>query len=207
MDLRGIEPARRGGRLSGADPLPAPGLGQRLLFALVIAQLGLVSLAWNLVAPLISLVLPRRSRERIGRAAISWIYRSGWATAEALGMMTVDSSALDVLRDEPGGLIVAANHPAMLDAMVVVARLPRGVCVMKAELLRNVFLGAGARLAGYIRNDSGRGMVRDVGGVPEGRRPARALPRGHAHGPGADQPVQARHHAHRLPGEGADPDA
>jgi len=89
------------------------------------------------------------------------MYRSGWATAERLGMMELDSSALDALRDEPGGLIVAANHPAMYDAMVVVARLPRGVCVMKAELVRNVFLGGGARLAGYIRNDSGRGMVRD----------------------------------------------
>jgi hypothetical protein len=49
----------------------------------------------------------------------------------------------------------------MFDAMVVVARLPRGACVMKAELLRNIILGGGARLAGYIRNDSGRGMVRD----------------------------------------------
>jgi 1-acyl-sn-glycerol-3-phosphate acyltransferase len=135
-------------------------LRHRLLFALVIAQLGLISLGWNLVAPLLSLVLARRTRERVGRAAISFIYRSGWATAGRLGMMSVDSSALDPLRDEPGGLIVAANHPAMFDAMVVVARLPRGACVMKAELLRNVFLGGGARLAGYIRNDSGRGMVR-----------------------------------------------
>ena len=61
--------------------------------------------------------------------------------------MQIDSSALDALRDEPGGLIVAANHPTMLDALLVVARLPRGVCVMKAELMRNVFLGGGARLA------------------------------------------------------------
>jgi 1-acyl-sn-glycerol-3-phosphate acyltransferase len=50
----------------------------------------------------------------------------------------------------------------MLDAMVVVARLPRGVCIMKAELLGNVFLGAGARLAQYIGNDTGRGMIRDA---------------------------------------------
>ncbi len=160
MDLRGFESARRGGRLTSAARSPVPRLRHRLLFALVIAQLGLMSLAWNLLAPLLSLVLARRGRERIGRAAISFIYRSGWATAERLGMMSVDSSALDTLRDEPGGLIVAANHPAMFDAMVVVARLPRGACVMKAELLRNVFLGGGARLAGYIRNDSGRGMVR-----------------------------------------------
>ena len=76
--------------------------------------------------------------------------------------MEVDSSALDALRDEPGGLIVAANHPTMLDALIVVARLPRGVCVMKAMLLKNIFLGGGARLARYIGNDVGRGMVRDA---------------------------------------------
>jgi 1-acyl-sn-glycerol-3-phosphate acyltransferase len=85
--------------------------------------------------------------------------------------MELDTSALDALRDEPGGLIVAANHPSMLDALVVVARLPRGVCVMKAELLRNVFLGGGARLAQYIRNDVGRGMVRDaVASLREGNQ-------------------------------------
>ena len=183
MGLRGFESARRGGRLTGAARPPVPDLRHRLLFAAVIVQLGLMSLGWNLVAPLLSLVLRRRTRERIGRAAIAFIYRSGWATAERLGMMSVDSSALDPLRDEPGGLIVAANHPAMFDAMVVVARLPRGACVMKAELMRNVFLGAGARLAGYIRNDSGRGMVREAvaclkeGGqlvlFPEGTRTVR----------------------------------
>jgi 1-acyl-sn-glycerol-3-phosphate acyltransferase len=169
--------------LTPADRLPARGLFPRLRFALVIVQIGLTSLGWNLVATLLSPLLPRRTRERIGRAAISRIYRMGWATAEGLGMMFVDAGGLDVLRDEPGGLIVAANHPAMFDAMVVVARLPRGACVMKAELLRNVFLGAGARMAGYIRNDAGRGMVRDAvaclkeGGqlvlFPEGTRTVR----------------------------------
>ncbi|MEO8525311.1 MAG: lysophospholipid acyltransferase family protein [Caldimonas sp.] len=155
----------------------------RLLFALLIGQLGLMSLCWSLAAPLCSLLLPRRTGARVGRSTISLIYRTAWKTAERLGMMRIDSSALDALRDEPGGLIVAANHPTMLDALVVVARLPRGACIMKAELLRNVFLGAGARLARYIRNDSGRGMVRDAvdclkeGGqlvlFPEGTRTVR----------------------------------
>jgi 1-acyl-sn-glycerol-3-phosphate acyltransferase len=75
--------------------------------------------------------------------------------------MHIDADALDALRGEAGGLIVAANHPTMLDAMLIVARVPRSVCVMRADLMRNVFLGPGARLAGYIGNDSGRGMVRD----------------------------------------------
>jgi len=143
-------------------PHPRPGPLHRLSFALIIAQLGLMSLAWSLVAPLLSLLLPRRAGTRFGRSAISFIYRSAWSTAQRLGMMRIDSSALDALRDEAGGLIVAANHPTMLDALVVVARLPRGVCIMKAELSHNIFLGTGARLARYIRNDAGRGMVRDA---------------------------------------------
>ncbi len=141
------------------------------MFAALFAQLGGMSLAWNLAAPIVSVLLPRRTGGRLGCAAISFIYRSAWATAEQLGLMRIDASALDALRDEPGGLIVAANHPTMLDAMVVVAHLPRGVCIMKGELMRNIFLGGGARLARYIRNDSGRGMVRDaVASLQEGHQ-------------------------------------
>ena len=132
----------------------------RLLFGWIIVQLAAMSLVWNLLAPLLGLLLPRRIAGPVGRGGISFIYRAAWASAHRLGLMRIDASALDALGAEPGGLVIAANHPTMLDALIVVAHLPRGVCVMKAELLRNIFLGAGARLAQYIRNDSGRGMLR-----------------------------------------------
>jgi 1-acyl-sn-glycerol-3-phosphate acyltransferase len=161
MDLRDFESARADRRLSDDAEL-APSLRHRFLFAVVIVQLGAMSLVWALLAPLLALLLPRAAAGRLGRSGVSLLYRCCWASAERLGLMSVDSSALDPLRDEPGGLIVAANHPTMLDALLVVARLPRGVCVMKAELMHNIFLGGGARLAQYIRNDVGRGMVRDA---------------------------------------------
>ena len=161
MDLRDFEPARAQRRLSD-DAGRAPGLRHRLLFVAVIVQLGAMSLAWNLVATPLKLLLPKPTSGRLGRSGVSFIYRCCWSTAQAFGLMRIDAGELDSLRDEPGGLIVAANHPTMLDALVVVARLPRGVCVMKADLLRNAFLGAGARLAQYIRNDVGCGMVRDA---------------------------------------------
>jgi len=170
MDLRDFEPSRPRRRLTGTAA-QSPALVDRLLFACVLVLLGAMSLGWNLVATLLAVVLPRDVGGRLGRAAVSRIYRCCWATAERFGLMELDTSALDALRDEPGGLIVAANHPTMLDALAVVARLPRGVCVMKAELLRNVFLGSGARLAQYIRNDVGRGMVRDaVASLREGNQ-------------------------------------
>ena len=140
----------------------APGLRQRVLFAVVIAQLGFMLLVWGVLAPLIAIVMGRPAGGVVGRAAIGRIHRCAWASAEAFGLMRIDASALDALAAEGGGLIVAANHPSMLDALVVVAHLPRGVCIMKAELMRNLFLGGGARLARYIRDDSGRAMVRDA---------------------------------------------
>ncbi|MEP7057237.1 MAG: lysophospholipid acyltransferase family protein [Caldimonas sp.] len=136
------------------------GVAQRGLLFLLLVQLGAMSLAWSIVAWLLYPILPKPRATVLGRTAIAWMYRTFWATAGACGMLKIDAAALDRLRDEPGGLIIAANHPTMLDALVVVARLPRGVCIMKAELMRNPFLGAGARLARYIRNDSSRGMVR-----------------------------------------------
>ncbi len=125
----------------------------------VLALLGIASLAWSAMAFVLYPLMPARPGSALGRSAISRIYRSLWCLADLTGILRLDTRALDALRDEPG-LVIAANHPSMLDAMMLVARLPRSTCIMKAELMRNVFLGAGARLARYIRNDSPRGMIR-----------------------------------------------
>lgn len=130
-----------------------------LALQLQLLLLGLMSIAWNGVALALYPVLPRSAGRRLGRAMISFGYRQFWRTAAFSGMIRLHSEVLDALRDEPG-LIVVANHPSMLDALMLVARLPRSACVMKASLMHNPFLWPGARLARYIRNDSPHGMVR-----------------------------------------------
>jgi 1-acyl-sn-glycerol-3-phosphate acyltransferase len=71
----------------------------------------------------------------------------------------VDFSALDALRGE-APLVIAPNHPTMLDAILLISRLPRVVCITKASLWDNAFLGGGIRLAGYVRNDLPLPMIR-----------------------------------------------
>ena len=122
--------------------------------------LGVLSLGWNLIAAVLRLFLRGATARRVGCAGISYGYRWYWACARASGLLRMDADSLDVLRDVPGGLVIAANHPSLLDALMIVARLPRGTCVMKGSLVRNPFLGAGASLAGYVPNDSTRTMVR-----------------------------------------------
>jgi 1-acyl-sn-glycerol-3-phosphate acyltransferase len=130
-----------------------------LLLQGLLLLLGAMSLGWNLLALLLHPLLPRSTGRRLGRWMIASVYARFWQLAGAVGLLRADTRALEVLRHEPG-LIVVANHPSMLDALLLVARLPRSACVMKASLARNPFLGPGARLARYIRNDSPRGMVR-----------------------------------------------
>ena len=121
--------------------------------------LGVMSTIWNLTALLLYPLLPRDRGLVVGRAGIAYGYRLYWLLASASGMIKLDANALDAFKDEPR-LIVVANHPSLLDALMLVARLPRSACIMKAGLMRNPFLGAGARQARYIRNDSPRGMIR-----------------------------------------------
>ena len=83
---------------------------QRGLLYLLLLQLGAMSLLWNLFAWLTYPLIPKRAGTVLGRTAISRVYRIFWATAELFGMLHVDADALDLLGDEPGGLIIAANR-------------------------------------------------------------------------------------------------
>ena len=63
-----------------------------------------------------------------------------WALARASGLLQMDADALKPLAQERG-LLIVANHPSLLDALMLVAVLPRSACVMKASLMRNPLLG------------------------------------------------------------------
>ncbi|MES1194423.1 MAG: lysophospholipid acyltransferase family protein [Opitutus sp.] len=62
----------------------------------------------------------------------------------------------------PGGVVLAANHPSMIDITCLLARLPGAVCIFKPAIRRNPVLGAAARRAGYLGNDGGHDLVRDA---------------------------------------------
>ena len=120
---------------------------------------GTVGTLYGVLAGLLHLVLPARLRAPRGRRLIGFQVRGFLATMRVSGVMKLDLSALDALRGEPG-LVIAPNHPCLLDAVFVIAHVPEVSCIMKAQIWDNMVLGGGARLAGYIRNDSVNSMVR-----------------------------------------------
>ena len=67
---------------------------------------------------------------------------------DRIGACHFELEDIDRLR-EGGPLILVANHPCLIDAPLILSRLPDVACVMKAQLMRNPLFGGGARLARY----------------------------------------------------------
>jgi 1-acyl-sn-glycerol-3-phosphate acyltransferase len=141
--------------------------------------LGIICLTWSVFALPLYFILPVRLGTSIGRRGIMSGFRLYAWSLSITGAYRLDLRAIDSLRGGPP-VILAPNHPCLIDALLILTRHPNLVCVMKSELMKNVFLGSGSRLARYVRNDSSRQMVKESvahlrrGGVlllfPEGTR-------------------------------------
>jgi 1-acyl-sn-glycerol-3-phosphate acyltransferase len=62
----------------------------------------------------------------------------------------------------PGGVVYIANHPTLVDAPFLLARLPDAVCILKPSLMRNPLIGPAAHLCGYVSGDKGVDLIRDA---------------------------------------------
>ena len=144
--------------------------------------LGAFCLAISVAALPMGLLLPRASSKRLGRGLISASVRAYLKMLAWMGACRFDLSELDALRGEPP-MVIAPNHPSLLDALMVLSALPNASCIMKADIVNNFIFGAAARVAGYIRNMPLRTMVQQAIGdlhqgnhvllFPEGTRTTR----------------------------------
>jgi 1-acyl-sn-glycerol-3-phosphate acyltransferase len=158
-------------------------LGEYLILYSSLLVLALICLSWSLLALPLYLLLPRRAAITFGRRGIMYGFRlyGHWATM--VGAYRFDLSAVDSLRGSPP-MILAPNHPSLIDAILILSRHPNLSCVMKSDLMENILYGPGARLARYINNSSPLRMVREAvadlkdGGTlllfPEGTRSSKS---------------------------------
>ena len=117
-----------------------------------------VGVPFNLVClPL--LLLPRRHGRTMRRALRSlfdfwmrWFHFSGVVRIHWQGF------------DAPltPGTIYIANHPTLIDAPILLSRIPDAICIFKPALMRNPAVGPVTILAGYAAGNSGVDMIRDV---------------------------------------------
>jgi len=105
------------------------------------------------VFPLVALFSPPgEERRRRCQRLVHLIFRFYLWTVTSLRTIAVQVEGGERLRADRGKLVVA-NHPTLLDVVLLMALMPRAQCIVKKELWESPWLGGIVRGAGYIRND------------------------------------------------------
>lgn len=111
------------------------------------------------------------ARRRLGQDSLAFSLGSFITGLARLGVIRVDDAELLGAAEMPGPIIIACNHPALWDAPLVLRRIGRVSCIMKADVEANPFLRSGARFAGFFPNLPRLTMIREaVGRLREGER-------------------------------------
>jgi 1-acyl-sn-glycerol-3-phosphate acyltransferase len=155
---------------------------------------GSVVLTWT-VLPLTTLAVrnPAR-RQRTLRFLVRRFFGFMTWSISALGCMRLRVEGEHLLA-ESKGMLVLANHPTLIDVVVLMSRVPQASCVIKSALFRRPGIGSSLRAAGYIENAGADALVRDCAAAlsrdealfifPEGTRSIPGTPlsfqRGTAH--------------------------
>lgn len=72
----------------------------------------------------------------------------------ALGVIELDIDPEAKEKLSPGrGIIVVANHPTLIDIILLMGQIEHGNCIVKQAMWSNMFLGGVVRAANYISND------------------------------------------------------
>ena len=106
-------------------------------------------------------VLFRGQRARaVGQGTLKLAFRGFVRLLRAFGIVECEYVGFERLRAHQGGVIVAPNHPALWDAVFVLAQVDHAACVLKASLMGNPILLGGATAAGFIPNEPPHKMLR-----------------------------------------------
>jgi 1-acyl-sn-glycerol-3-phosphate acyltransferase len=124
--------------------------GTGLAFAFLFGGGALLALT---AFPIVHMVTPPGSLRRERNQFLIYIlFRLYVSMLQVLRLIDLEVRGEEKLHDGTGRLIVA-NHPSLLDVVLLMSQVRRAQCIVKKELWESPYLGRLVRNAGYIRND------------------------------------------------------
>ena len=113
-----------------------------------------------MVAAVLARPLSEERTRRWGRRLLQGAFGGFVGVLRLFRIADCEMVGFEQLEGLEGGLIIAPNHPAIWDAVFILARLSGLTCILKAALLRNPLVAGGARLSKFIPNDPPADMVK-----------------------------------------------
>jgi 1-acyl-sn-glycerol-3-phosphate acyltransferase len=100
------------------------------------------------------------ARRTLVQGAVHGAFRLFLGYLSLFGALKICGTGLGRLMEGPR--LIIANHPTLLDVVLLVSRMRRVDCVVKGALWKNPFLQGVVRAAGYISNEDGPASLDEV---------------------------------------------
>lgn len=141
------------------QPYSAPYAWRLVATGMSFALFGIGGLCLRLIIFPILSCLPGDAiaQRRRARATISRLFWCFVQFMDRVGVLTYEVQGHDRL-GRPGQLVIA-NHPSLIDVVVLISLIRQANCVVKERLWHNPFTGGPIRAAGYISNNGSMDML------------------------------------------------
>lgn len=101
-----------------------------------------------------------KTQKQIARKTVHYAFKFFIAFMAFVGIFKFDLESAKQLKRLNGHLVMA-NHPSLIDVVVLISMIPNADCVVKTHLFKNVFIKGVVRNTGYISNADPAGLLLD----------------------------------------------
>lgn len=133
-----------------------------ILTGLAFALFGLGCIVLSLVVLPLQRVIYQNSeqRKKLARKTVHLGFRWFMWVAQSLKLCTVSVEQAQQYKNMRGQ-VVLANHPCLIDVVLLISLIPNADCVVKAHLFKNPFIRGVINCTGYITNSDPEGLILD----------------------------------------------
>ncbi|MEB3767072.1 lysophospholipid acyltransferase family protein [Acinetobacter sp. MD2] len=126
------------------------------------ASFGIGGLAiGSVISPTVKLYTKDRERQiELTQQVIRHSFHGFIDMMAKLGVLTYQVNGIDKLAQSQGELVIA-NHPTLIDVVMLIGLMPKANCVVKQGLWRNPFTRGPVRGAAYILNEGSEQFIQD----------------------------------------------
>ena len=113
------------------------------------------------IFPLQKLFIREQSKQKqVARKTVHYTFKFFIALMAFTGVFSFDLLRARKL-SQMNGQLVLANHPSLIDVVVLISIIPNADCVVKAHLFSNPFIRGVVKSTGYISNADPEGLLVD----------------------------------------------
>jgi 1-acyl-sn-glycerol-3-phosphate acyltransferase len=108
-----------------------------------------------LVFPIVKIAYrhDEKKRRSSARKIVHKTFKMFISYMQLLGIMTLEIENGEQLKASKGNIVIA-NHPSLIDVVVLISIIENADCVVKADLFKNPFLKGVVKNTGYINNEA-----------------------------------------------------